>query len=532
MGSAESRLRSPPGAPPSQLLRVTDTEGVQAVNTEATTVVVASIPRRGEFAAAVTAVVAASWLPVLAGTTIRTAVGWLAAIALAVAVEWLTRRFTPGVLVCGFVVSSAFVASGLVTEPTHYMPVAVTGGALGLRAALEAWRTRRLVSLTPRMVLVAVGLYLAWAALTTLTSIDHRVSAVYLAGMVAVTGLAIWWIPAALNEKSDRENLLASVGVLGVIVALSVYVVAITGNLNVFGRPVGDYQLANLTLGGRSTGLLFGRSSGIYLAPFEAGMTMALGVGTLLGWRAMRTGRPQALALLGILIMVPAILLTLDRTAWLAVIVSGGALALLTPARRFHAAIAAVVCIVFASVFLAVLVGEGGANSIFGSCRVNCPTSPDTTLRGGTGLSGREYLWRASISAIEKRPIVGYGPGNNVPALYPYLAGGPNQIDTLTSHSAWFRAGVEMGIPGLLFLVWVLLVVAWVFMRGRLRGESVRDPVHLALAASLCALVPALTFESLLLGGVTFTSLFLALALGLITVPLARSAALPTGGSV
>jgi O-antigen ligase len=268
----------------------------------------------------------------------------------------------------------------------------------------------------------------------------------------------------------------------------------------------------------------------MYLAPFEAGMTMALGVGTLLGWSANRAGRPRALALLGILLMVPAMLLTLDRTAWLAVILGAGAIAVLTRAGRFQAATASVICVVFASVFLAVLVGGVGANSLFGSCRVNCATSPDSTLRGGTGLSGREYLWRASISAIEKRPIVGYGPGNNVPALYPFLVGGANQIETLTSHSAWFRAAVELGIPGLVFLVWVLVVVAWIFMRGRLRGESVGDPVHLALAASLCALIPALTFESLLLGGVTFTSLFLALALGLVTVPLSRAAAIPAGG--
>jgi hypothetical protein len=503
---------------------------MRAVRIESTNAVAASTPRQGEFAVAVTAVVVASWLPVLAGATTRSVVGWVAAIVLAVAAERLTSRFTPGVLVCGLVVSSALVASGLVTDPTHYMPVAVTGGALGLRAALEAWRSRRLVSLTPRMLLVAVGLYLVWAALATLTSIDHRVSAVYLAGMVAVIALAFWWIPTALREQSDRENLLVSVGLLGVVVALSVYVVAIAGNVNVFGRAVGDYQLADLTLGGHSTGFLFGRSSGMYLAPFEAGMTMALSAGTLLGWSARRSGTPLALALLGILIMVPAILLTLDRTAWLAVILSAGAIAVLTRAGRFHAATATVVCAIFASVFLVVLVGGVGANSIFGSCRVNCPTSPDSTLRGGTGLSGREYLWRASISAIEKRPIVGYGPGNNVPALYPYLVGGANQIETLTSHSAWFRAGVEMGIPGLGFLVWVLVVVAWIFIRGRLRGESVGDPVHLALAASLCALIPALTFESLLLGGVTFTSLFLAVALGLVTVPLSRAAAIPARG--
>jgi len=501
---------------------VTDTEAMEAVKIESTTAAAASTPTRGEFAAAVAAVVAASWIPVLAGATIRVAVGWLAVVALAVAVEWLTRRFTPGVLVCGLVIASAFVASGLVTDPTHYMPVAVTGGALGLRAALEAWRSRRVESLTPRVVLVPVGLYLAWAALATLTSIDHRVSAVYLAGMVAVVALAIWWIPGALREQSDRENLLVSVGLLGVMVALSVYVVAITGNVSVFGHQVGDYQLADLTLGGHSTGFLFGRSSGAYLAPFEPGMTMALGVGTLLGWAATRVGRPLVLPLLGILFMVPAILLTLDRTAWLAVILSAGAIAVLTRAGRFHAATATAVCVVFTAVFLAVLVGGVGANSIFGSCRVNCPVNPDSTLRGGTGLSGRESLWKASISAIEQRPILGYGPGNNVPALYPYLKGGANQIETLTSHSAWFRAGVEMGIPGLAFLVWVLAIVAWIFVRGRLRGESISDPVHLALAASLIALVPALTFESLLLGGVTFTSLFLAVALGLVAVPLSR----------
>src|SRR5260370_18007035 len=176
------------------------------------------------------------------------------------------------------------------------MGVGVTGGAIGLRGALEAWRSRRLESLTPRVVLVAVGLYLAWAALTTLTSIDHRVSAIYLAGMVAVIALAIWWIPGALREQSDRDHLLASVGLLAAIFTLSVYVVAIAGNVNVFGRAVGDYQLADLTLGGHSTDLLFGRSSGIYLAPFEAGMTMALAVGTLLGWRAARAWGPRALA--------------------------------------------------------------------------------------------------------------------------------------------------------------------------------------------------------------------------------------------
>jgi O-antigen ligase len=476
------------------------------------------------FALAVTAIVGASWLPVLIGSMTRAVAGWLAAVVLALAIGWLSRRFTVGVLVCGLVLASAFVASGLVSDPTHYMPVAVAGGALGVRTAAEAWRSRRVNSLTPRLVMIAVGLYLAWAAVTTLTSIDHRVSGLYLVGMIAICALAFWTIPAALAEQSDRENLLASTGVLGVVVALSVYVVEVTGSLKIFGRPVGAYLLADLTIGGHSTGLHFARSAGVYLAPLEAAITMVLGVVMLFAWSATRSGRPRLLAWVGVAIMLPAIMLTLDRTAWLAAIVALGALVLVAPRRRFHAAVLAAVCVVFAAIFLFVFVGGLGANVVSDVCTANCSAGTgEGALRGGTGLTGREVLWRASIKAIENRPLFGYGPGNNVPALYPFLAGGAYHIDTLTSHSTWFRTAVEMGVPGLGFLVWVLVAVAGVFIGALRRRRSEVDPVNLALAAAVCGLVPAMTFESFLLGGVTFTSLFLALALGLIAIPLTRT---------
>jgi len=519
---AHQKSAWPRGAPSVSLQRPEILWPVQAVDVRSTGSAALSRPGQLAFAGAVTGVVAASWLPVLAGAMTRTAVGWLATILVAAAVAWLTRSFTSAVLVCGLVASSAFVASGLVSDPTHYMPVAVTGGALGLRTLLDAWRGRSLASATPRIVLVPVGLYLAWAALSTLTSIDHRVSAVYLVGMIAVCALAFWTIPAMLAEQSDRDNLLLSVGVLGVIVALTVYIVELTGNLNVFGRSVGSYLLADVTIGGHRTGLHFARSSGMYLAPLEAAITMVVGVGMLLGWSAMRGGRPQLLARLGILVMIPAIVLTLDRTAWLAAIISVAALVVLAPVRRFHATAAVVVGLVFAAIFLFVLAGQLGANAIGDVCTVNCTGGNESTIRGGTGLSGREYLWRASISAIEKRPLLGYGPGNNVPAIRPYLTVTDQHIGTLTSHSTWFRTGVEMGVPGLVALIGVLVAVAWVFIRAPMRERTVGDGGHLVLAASVCGLVAAMTFESFLLGGVTFTSLFLAVALGLIAAPIPR----------
>jgi O-antigen ligase len=73
-----------------------------------------------------------------------------------------------------------------------------------------------------------------------------------------------------------------------------------------------------------------------------------------------------------------------------------------------------------------------------------------------------------------------------------------------------------MGVPGLALLIGVLGAVAWRVVR-RLRetiGEA--DAFQLALVASVFGLVPAMTFESFLLGGVAFSSLYLTLALGLI----------------
>ena len=110
----------------------------------------------------------------------------------------------------------------------------------------------------------------------------------------------------------------------------------------------------------------------------------------------------------------------------------------------------------------------------------------------------------------------GFGPGNDVPALVPYLGGGGVHIQGLTSHSTWLRTGVEMGIPGLAFLIGVLGAVAWAGRRGLRRLLDEGNAFQLALIASVCGLIPAMTFETFLLGGVAFSSLYLTLAVGLI----------------
>jgi O-antigen ligase len=482
-----------------------------------------SRPSPAVFAGAVTAIFVASWVPVLVGVTTRAAFGWVVALALAVVVAWLTRRLGSTVLVTGFVVSSALVPSVLVTESTHYMPVAVTGGALALRVALEA-RQRGLPALPPMPIVITVGLYLAWATIATATSIDHRVSVVYLVGMVAVLALAFWIIPADLSQESDRARLLAAVGVLGVVGALSVYFVSVTGKLTVFGRVTGLYQVVDLSIRGKPTGIHFGYSSGFFQAPLESSVLMAIGIVALLGWSSARSRRDSGLAWIAIIFMIPAILLTLDRSAWLAATVGAGAFAALAYPARLRVAAGGLVFAFFAAFFLLVFANYIGANTIPVACTANCAAATDETpIRGGTGLSGRDYLWRASADAIKHRPLLGYGPGNDVQAIDPYLSNDAKRagynLAGLTSHSTWFRTAVEMGIPGLLFLIAIGVAVAWVFVRRSVSARALPDATRIAFGAAACGLLPAMTFETFLLGGVTFSSLFLAVAAGLAVGP-------------
>jgi O-antigen ligase len=472
-----------------------------------------------EFAGSVIGIVAASWLPVLVGATTRTALGWLLAVLLALVIAWFMRDRESTALITGFLVSSAFVPSGLVTEPTHYMPVAVTGGALALRVALDA--RRHGVGPLPAMpIVVAVGLYLAWAALSTVTSIDHRVSAVYLVGMVAVLGLAFWVIPNVLTRRRARERLLSALGALGVVVALTVYYVSVAGGPTVFGRLIGFYQVADLTIGGAPTGLHFGYSAGAYLTPLEPSVLMAMGIVALLGWSSGRSGRDLLYAWAAIIFTIPAILLTLDRSAWLAASVGAGVFVVMAFVAKMRISTAAFVCAFFTLLFLLVYANLVGANSVGIGCTSNCAAAGDgQTLRGGTGLTGREYLWTASFDAIKHKPLLGYGLGNDVQAIDTYLSRLTipkiYSLAGLTSHSTWFRTAVEMGVPGLLLLLGAGLAVAWVFTRRFLDSETRPDATQIALAAAVCGLLPAMTFETFLLGGVNFSSLILALAAGL-----------------
>jgi O-antigen ligase len=354
-----------------------------------------------------------------------------------------------------------------------------------------------------------------------------------LLGMVGVCGLAFWAVPLIVSSRQDREFFLAAVGALGAVVAAGVYVLSAVGDVYILGRRVGDNLPVDLTIAGHATGVVFGRSAGLFLVPLEPSVIMVMAIVALLGWTAMRQGPWMWAGRLAIVFIVPAVLIALDRSAWLAAIIATGVFAALPLARRSASVTAAILCLVFTVCFVDVIANGIGANAVQSKpCTTNCDgvsTSTDeVSLRGGTGLSGRESLWRASIDAIEKRPALGYGPGNNVPAITPYLTSTAAQrYIGLTSHSTWLRTAVEEGFPGLFILLGVLVVAAVVFLRApreprrrRDRRTGIPDPTRVTLAVSVVGLFGVMSFESFFLGGVNFSNLYLALALGLMLAPM------------
>jgi glycosyltransferase involved in cell wall biosynthesis len=474
----------------------------------------AASPSRVGFALSVISVAIVAWLPVLIGYRSRTLAGWIAAAVLAVAIELATRRLSPAVLVAGLAVASALVSSGLVTDETRYMPVAIMGGAASLRAARVMWRRRQAFPAPPRPIVVVTALYLAWAAVATLSSIEHRTSGTYLAGMVLFFALAFWAIPHLLEDRQQRALLLGALGGIGVAIAVSIYIGSIAGPKLLFGRVVGDYLIGDPTIVGHALGLRFGRSAGVYLAPFEPGVLMVVGMIALI---ALRTRA----SLVALLFIIPAEVLSLDRSAWSAAAATALVFAALLAIAGRPYRLAAAVGAFFTVLLVAVLLNVVGVNAVEEICIIPVPaggTCPDwaiqyteANLRGGAALSGRQFLWAASVRAVRARPLSGYGPGNDVPAIQPYLSGNGLIYKGLTSHSTWLRTAVEMGAPGLVLLLAMLLTAAWLFLRS-----WTTDPIQLSFAATVAGLVPAMTFESFLLGGITLPNLYPALAIGLL----------------
>ncbi len=513
-------------------------------------------------AAAVALIVLLGWLVGASVAAIGGSVAWALALG-AAAVAVLLGWNRPVLLAFALLPVTLLTATGLVPDAGRYHATAVVAAPL---AALGAWAVVRgrvhvvRPSVTLTTVLVA---YVAWCAVTTLASTARLSSAVYLAGIIVTLAL-VYAAPAFLSDRAAARGVLVVVAALGLGCA-AIGLMLAAGPMVLFGRPVGQYEILELTLLGNPTGVVFLRSIGPFLASNGQGINIALALIALAALRAGTSGRARALLAVGVAAVLVALLDSLSRNGWLLAALGLAIVALPDLRRRRPSlAVASTAIITLALVLLLgnlvgadrrtdLMTARYGAAGPTVSADLSAPppaapsasprsptpspapsrspastTSPNKTpvpaaheaARGGSSLTGRLELWGASITAIRQRPILGWGLGQDIEAIAPWV---PPALTGLTSHSTWLRSAVETGIPGLVALL------AWVAVSGalivrRLRGDpgALDDPIRLAFVGSFVGLTAAATFDTFLLGGVTFMNIYWALSAVLAAGVLAR----------
>lgn len=206
------------------------------------------------------------------------------------------------------------------------------------------------------------------------------------------------------------------------------------------------------------------------LAPFPLALSIFGGVGRS-GWARPAGG----VCFLG---MLAAIVLTQSRGAWLATAVM---LVLMVTLRWRSGWLS----ISFGGMFAGILV-----------YRLGFPQLLDTIAASNTlgGFDLRVEFWSRAIYMLQDFAFTGIGMGSFgrvADLLYPFFLLAPGRAEH--AHNLFLQIGVDLGLPGLVAWLAILLAVisaAWVVYRtGRLNRNDLAAGVGAAALASMVALV-------------------------------------------
>jgi len=502
--------------------------------------------------------VSAAWASAAMWAAFGSHVGIVASGAVWVCLLLATRAvFPPLSLLLALIPASAIPMTGLVSATSQYVPTVIVGAALLARFGLD-FRSSRLTGLPPRIVLAAVGGFVAWSLISTLNSAWIGIAAVYVVGIIVILTICFVVAPAiAADLPSARRSVLETIAVCGVVAAAFDLVLMLSGPVTLFDRSIGRYLMIEVTIAGARTGAVLPWATGPFLAPASDSAILVAALLALVTLHTTTTARSSRLLAGGTVLVAGALLLTWTRDGWFAVCVGLGFIALdgLLSRRQVRRAIG--VLAVFAILGGGVIVGVigaglrtdldlqryGSADTVRGLPAPNATparpnASPGTTatttgdesaappdqlpeVRGGSTLSGRLTLWVASINAVRARPITGWGPGTNPQALAPFLGTSGADYAGLSSHSTWLRTAVETGVPGLVLIAVYVLGVLVIAARAYAKHRAPPEIASVGLIAVFLALVAWQTFESSILGGLTFPAFLWALTGALATSAMA-----------
>lgn len=480
---------------------------------------------------------------------------WLACAAVAVVGGLLIPRSERRLLVLALIPATLLTNSSVVPFAGRYVPAITVIGALLVTSRADVRVVLEQRKAIPTWLLRLLVAYVAWMAVTTLTSTEREVSAAYVVGSAVTLGLAFLVIPSLPNRAGLVRDLVATLVITAVAIVLSGVVFALAGSFQMYGRSVGLYFITEATLFGRPTGLIFFQDYGPFIGPET--LPLALGLVGAIFLRSQSTGNQKTVWIVAGVTVLLGLLSTFSREGWLIVVLACVALAIATRSRT-AAVVAAVMLIFFAagttnalgingrmdlvsswygpnaaSVLLNPNVtqrGQAQTSSTTGPApqqrtlgepcvateAAGTASGPTVELKGSSSLLARLCLWETAARAMVHRPLTGFGPGTGADAIIPFFYGKSAGLAGATTHDTYLRVGVEMGVPGLAIYLALSGLGAWIAF-GWLRRRA--GAAEVVLGAGVLAITVAELTDTLLFGGLSFPGFWLAMSVGLLAVP-------------
>ena len=127
-----------------------------------------------------------------------------------------------------------------------------------------------------------------------------------------------------------------------------------------------------------------------------------------------------------------------------------------------------------------------------------------------SGDAVRMDLWRSAGAMFLDHPLTGVGPGVYGIELRAYRNPRLARDHVMSAHNLYLNIAAEMGIPGFLVAVWVILTLAWSW-RQRWRGETPGSPGWwrlLGMGAALAGLAAQSMVDTFVESAILLTSGF------------------------
>jgi O-antigen ligase len=391
-------------------------------------------------------------------------------------------------------------------EDVHFMGMAATrlfAPAALLFVILELVRgTARVRAGLP---LVLVGGYVAWAVASGLWTVSLGGTQFLLQSLGI--GLAFMLVFAALpSTEADIRRLLYTVG----------FTAAIVGGLSViaFGSP---FELPGVDL------LQAGRSQGGVGDPdFFAAMQLVTVPLVLVMASETKNARLRLLLYAAVLTILASVFTSLSRGGFLAVAVLGLLLLMSRPERLFRSrhekAIALVVVVLgMVAFFSRPYVREEVVS------RAETIYAPKT--KNDASGSGRTNLWKAAAKTAGEHPLTGIGFGGFGSISQELLFQTPGvdldvqqmreEGDYFVAHNTYLGTAAELGLPGLLLYLGLLIATALSLRRTAQRAAAVGAPLVGRVAHALVLGLASWALTSFFLSGETARMFWILVGLSL-----------------